>query len=126
MKSRMLFVCFLAGIMVSGCDKKQQQTPPAGTSGTASNAATTGNPITAPMDYLGALGKAEELAIKQTDLASVRQAVQQFNAGEGHYPKDINEMVNEHYLGRIPQLPPGFELQYNSTNGDVKVVKKQK
>ena len=83
-----------------------------------------GNPVTAPLDYLSAVGKGEEIALKQINLAYVTQAIQQFNAGEGRLPKDINELMSEHYLGKLPALPPGYELRYDPADGTVRVARK--
>jgi hypothetical protein len=61
--------------------------------------------------------------VKQIDLAYVNQAIQQFQAGEGRLPKDLNEMVAMHYLGKIPDTPYGSKIVYDATSGTVKVVK---
>ena len=83
----------------------------------------TGNPVTAPVDYLGAVGQAQKYAIKQIDLAQINQAIMFFHEAEDRYPNDLNELVAKHYLGEIPQAPYGMKIVYNSTDGSVKVVK---
>jgi hypothetical protein len=82
-----------------------------------------GNPLTAPVDYLGAVGKAQQHAIKTVDVASITQAVQMFHAEHQRYPKDLNELVNEKFLGKIPDAPYGMKIDYDATTGQVKVVK---
>ncbi len=76
------------------------------------------------MDYLGAVVQAQQVATKKIDLAQVTHAIQEFNAGEGRYPKDLNEMVTEHYLGNVPPLPRGMQYNYDPTQGTISVVKK--
>ena len=112
---------------VAGCGKKE--TPPADTStnkAAAFNNAisnnSSGNPVTAPVDYLGAVAKAQQSSIKSIDTAYINQAVQQFQAMEGHLPKDLQELVTEKYLVRLPQVPHGMKLEYEAATGKVKVV----
>ena len=75
------------------------------------------------MGYLGAVVQAQKYSEKQIDLAYVNQAIQQFEAGEGRLPKDLNEMVAMHYLGKIPVAPYGYKIVYDATVGTIKVVK---
>ena len=82
----------------------------------------TGNPLTAPVDYLGAVMQAQKYAEKQIDLASVNQAIQAFNAGEGRFPKDLQEMI-PNYLAKIPEAPYGYKIVYDANAGTVQVVK---
>ena len=112
---------------VAGCGKKE--TPPADNStnkaGAFNNAISnnsSGNPVTAPVDYLGAVAKAQQSSIKSIDTAYINQAVQQFQAMEGHLPKDLQELVTEKYLVRLPQVPHGMKLEYEAATGKVKVV----
>ena len=82
----------VAVLFVAGCGKKD-----AAPSATATDSApSSGNPLTAPVDYLGAVSKAQKTAVKVLDVSSVNKAIQEFNAGEGRYPKDLNELVKEH------------------------------
>lgn len=103
----------MAGFLFAGCKK--------GPDAAGSTNASSGNPITAPVDYLGAVGKAQRSATKVIDTVGIKQAVGQFFAVEGRYPKDLNELVTEKYLPSVPKPPPGAKLVYNPTNGDVKV-----
>jgi hypothetical protein len=113
---------FLAGCGDNNSKKTAQATnAPAGSTNASPNY-NTGNPLTAPVDYLGAVVQAQKYAEKQIDLAYVNQAIQTFNAGEGRYPKDLQEMV-PNYLGKIPQAPYGYKIVYDANAGTVKVVK---
>jgi hypothetical protein len=81
------------------------------------------NPVTAPVDYVGAAVKQQQSAIKTVDTAALNQAVQLFNVQEGRYPKDINELVEKKYIGKLPNTPVGMKLSYDATAGKVSVVK---
>lgn len=82
-----------------------------------------GNPLTAPVDYLGAVNQARKTSLKVIDQASITKAIQQFNALEGRYPKDLNELARENYIGAVPQPPAGSRFSYNPANGEFKVVR---
>ncbi|MEI2731105.1 MAG: hypothetical protein V9G08_03700 [Dermatophilaceae bacterium] len=81
-----------------------------------------GNPLTAPVDYLGAVGAAQRQAAKTVDLTSLTQAVQAFQAGEERLPKSLQELVTEGYLPRLPAPPKGMQWAYQPQSGQVRVV----
>jgi len=81
------------------------------------------NVVDAPLNYVGAVVQAQKYSEKQIDLAYVNQAIQQFQAGEGRLPKDLKELVDMHYLGKIPEAPFGYKIVYDATAGTIKVVK---
>jgi hypothetical protein len=114
MKLCALFL-LLAGFFV-GCGQKESA-PPATTN------ASSGNPLTAPVDYLGAIGKAKQSADKTVSGASFAQAINLFSAQEGRFPKDLNELVPA-YLPSIPPAPTGTKYHYDPKTGVVKVVPK--
>jgi hypothetical protein len=88
------------------------------------NAATSGGSVlTAPVDYLGAMGNAQQSAVKTIDTASLKQAIQMFQVDKGRLPKELNELVQEKYLPRIPETPSGTRLDYDPNTGEIKVVK---
>ena len=80
-----------AGFLLVGCgessDKPAQPT----------NAAAGSSPLSAPADYVGALGKAKQTAVKTVDTVSLNQAIQMFSVENGRNPKDLNELVEENY-----------------------------
>jgi hypothetical protein len=86
------------------------------------NAPAGGSVLTAPVDYLGAIGNAKQKAVKTVDVTSLTQAVQLFNVSEGRLPKDLNELVATQYLTKIPEAPYGQKIVYNPANGQVTVV----
>ena len=46
-----------------------------------------------------------------------------FNVEHGRNPKDLNELVEEKLIPRIPDVPRGMKLDYDAAAGKVKVVK---
>lgn len=110
----------VSALLLTACDSKSSS------SGAATNTNTTASssPLTAPVDYLGALGKSKEIAVKTTDIASLTRAIQMFNEGEGRNPATLNELVTEKYLPRLPDPPYGMKFTYEASSGVVKVVKK--
>jgi hypothetical protein len=107
-----------AGLLLAGCSGGSDQSAK-GTNSTASGS----SPASAPADYLGALGKAQQSAVKTTDVASLTQALQAYSVDKGHFPKDLNELVQEKYISRIPAPPTGSKFVYDSASGTVKVAK---
>lgn len=81
------------------------------------------SPLSAPADYLGALGKAQQTAVKTVDTTSLNQAIQLFNVDNGRNPKDLNELVEQKFIAKIPDAPYGMKLEYDAAAGKVKVVK---
>ena len=79
--------------------------------------------VSAPTDYLSAAAKAKQNAEKTIDVTALNSALEQFNVGEGRYPKDLNELVSKKYISTIPTPPFGSKLQYDANSGTVKIVK---
>jgi hypothetical protein len=113
-----LSLLLLGGLALSGCGKKEEKSAASFTNNSS------GNPLTAPVDYLGAVAKAKKASEKTIDTVYLNQAIQQFNAAEGRYPKDLNELVAEKYLTKIPEAPYGMKIVYDAASGQVKVVTK--
>jgi hypothetical protein len=116
--SQLASVGALALMIFAGCDKK----PPAPVAST-NTASSASSPLTAPVDYLGALAKGQQQAVKTVDTASLDRAIQMFSVDEGRYPKDLNELVQGKYMARIPEPPYGMKLVYDPNTGAVRVVK---
>ena len=106
----------LAFCLLAGCSDKNS----------ANTAATTNAPGTsalhAPADYAAGLANAQKKAVMTTDMVSITQAIQAFNAGEGRFPKDLNELVTSKYLPRLPEAPTGAKFDYDPNTGAVKLV----
>ncbi len=119
---RVLFLIpVAAGLsLMTGCGNSPGSTSSAATNDANTNFAS-GNPITAVPDYIGAVGNAQKYAVKQIDLSYLHEAIEQFSAAEGHYPKDLNELV-PNYIGKVPAAPYGSKIDYDPNTGTVKVV----
>jgi hypothetical protein len=110
--------CFVVLTAATGCgDSSNKSAQPTNT------ATSGGSALTAPVDYLGAMGKAQQSAVKTIDTASLKQAIQMFQVDKGRLPKELNELVQEKYLPRIPETPFGTRLDYDPNTGEIKVVK---
>ena len=108
----------LAGaLVVVGCGKEQTSAPPPAPATPAPNTVAAGGG-----GYLGSLVRGQQVAVKGIDTASLNQEVQLFNAQEGRLPKDLNELVTMHYLGKLPDAPAGMKLNYDPVQGKVTVV----
>jgi hypothetical protein len=113
MKATMLMLA-AAGLCLAGCGDDSKATKAV---------AAVSNTVTAPVDYLGALGAAKQRSEKTLDIVQVNQAVMYFHEAEDRYPNDLNELVAKHYLGEIPKAPYGMKLVYDPATGTVQVVK---
>ena len=112
MKFFLLFPLALA-LVVAGCGDSKPAAPASGA----------GSPITAPVDYLGALNKAKKSAEKTVDLTVITTAVKAFKEEEGRFPLDLTELMKHDFLRSIPPAPYGMKIVYNPTTGEVAVVK---
>ncbi|MEY2633700.1 MAG: hypothetical protein RIR00_2354 [Pseudomonadota bacterium] len=54
--------------------------------------------------YFGSVDRARETTLRQ-DLKVMRQAIDQFQADLGRYPKTLDELVSRRYLAGIPLDP---------------------
>ena len=120
-------VLIAAGLLLAGCgdnnpSKQAQTTNSTATSTNTTVNYNTGNPLTAPVDYLGAVAQAQKYAVKTIDVSYLNQAIQLFNEQEGRLPKDLKELV-PNYVGKLPTPPYGTKLVYDAGSGTVKVVK---
>ena len=100
---------------LDGCSKKAA--PPVSGSGASGN-----SPLTAPLDYLAAQGRAKQYSTKVISTAQLESAIQQFYAMEERYPTGFDEMVQQHYLGAMPAAPRGKRFTYNPQNGQLGLV----
>lgn len=108
----------MAGLLFCACGKRQS-------SSSATNASSSGNPITAPVDYLGAAAKAKRAAEKTVDTVSINQALSLFHVQEGRFPKTLNELVSKRYLSSVPAPPSGMKYDYNPQTGQARLIPAQ-
>src|SRR6476660_6477392 len=73
--------------------------------GASATNTSSGNPLNAPADYLRAVGKAQQSAVKTVDTSSLNQAIQLFNVEKGRNPKDLDELVQQKFIPQIPAAP---------------------
>jgi len=118
----------LGGALVGGCgqstDTSTSSTPAAAAApaSTTTNAPSGGSVATAPVDYLQTITRQEQAAMKTADVSKLNEDTQLFNAQEGRYPKDLNELVEKKYIARLPDLPPGMKFAYDAQKGTVTIV----
>lgn len=117
---RIVLLTIIGSLGWAGCSKKQENQPAA----TNPPATSSGSPLTAPLDYVGAVGKAQQSATKVTSTVGIQQAITMFYTEEGRYPKNLNELVGGNYLPKLPDPPSGMKYDYNPTNGQLRVVPK--
>ena len=89
------------------------------------NENSSGNPATAPVDYLGAVNKGRKKAIVDAGLMQVNSAINQFKATNPQPPASLQELINEGLLAELPAVPNGMKWQYNPQTGVALVVRVQ-
>src|SRR5208282_2861141 len=115
-----LLVWVAAAALLTGCGDKNSGKAAPSTNSTAVSTNRIGF-VTAPVDYLGAVVQADKSMTKTIDVSYLNEAVQQFNVQEGHYPKDLQELV-PNYVAKLPTPPYGYKLEYDADRATVKVV----
>lgn len=103
----------VACLAVAGCKQKEEAKP-------AGDSTSSGNPLTAPADYVGALGKAQKSAQKTLGVAGIDQALKTFFAEEGRYPKTLDELKAKGVS--VPAPPAGMKWDYDPNTGVAKLV----
>jgi hypothetical protein len=104
----------IACLFLAGCGKD------GGDTGKPTNE--TSSVITAPVDYLGAVGRAQQASIKSIDLSTLKHAIQMFQVEQDRFPKDLNELAQMKYIGEVPKAPHGQKIVYDASTGSVNVV----
>ena len=89
------------------------------------NENSSGNPVTAPVDYLGAVNKGRKKAIGEVGLMQVNSALNTFQASNSRPAKSLQELISEGYLGALPDLPAGMIWHYNTETGKASIVRAQ-
>jgi hypothetical protein len=117
MKTCRGLIVVAAALVLCGCGKEENAPPPA----PAPVAAPASSPG-ASGGYLGALVNGQQKAVKTIDVTSLNEELQLFNAQEGRYPKDLDELVTQHYLGQLPAPPAGMTFVYDAAQGKVSVA----
>jgi hypothetical protein len=109
-------VCALT-FLIAGCGDNSKP------AASATNATASGtSPLNAPADYLRGLASGKQSAVKTVDTTSLDKAIQMYGVDHGRNPKDLNELVQQKYIPKIPEPPYGMKFDYDAENGTVKVV----
>jgi hypothetical protein len=111
---------FLSGIV--GCGGESTSSTPQSYNAAISNNSS-GNPLSAPVDYLGAVAKGKQSAVNSIDISQLKPAIQNFQITEDRFPASLDELVSKGYLRQIPAAPYGMKLQYDPKTGTVSMVK---
>jgi hypothetical protein len=105
-----------AVVLLTGCGEKASKKTTQ-----AINAVS--NVVDAPLNYVGAVVNAKNHAENVIDVSYINQDIQMFNASEGRYPKDLQELI-PNYLGKMPEVPYGYKLVYDTNTYTVRAVPK--
>lgn len=101
MKTPFFITCAAAAaFMLTGCGGSSSSTP-----------ANNSSPVVQPEIY----------AQNKVDVATLNQAVQQYNAAEGHYPAQLSDLTPT-YIAKILDAPQGYKINYDATSGTVTLV----
>ena len=121
MKTNWIFALAVSFALVAcgEAPKKDKNTKANNKSESDETASEGDNPLLAPVNYVGALGKAKNVSEKKINLANIQNAINQFNAVEGRYPKSLGELVKEGYYAKLPAPTRGKRYLYNSKTGQV-------
>jgi hypothetical protein len=117
---KFLLLPLVAGLFLTGCGDDSSKKTASATNAPAKY--DTGNPVTAVPDYVGAVVQAKNHAEKVIDVSYINEDIQMFNASEGRYPKDLQELI-PNYLGKMPAVPYGYKLVYDANTHTAQVVK---
>lgn len=118
----------IIGLILSSCSGRQEKETQAPEKPSTAETSSTesGNPLTAPVDYLGAVANAKNRMESKLAISSLTQAIQLFKAQEGRLPASLDELVSKQYVRALPQLPRNLKYQYDPNTGQVDLVAKAK
>lgn len=118
MKATSALALITAAWLFAGCGDSSSST------GTPAKSDSSGNPATAPVDYLNSAANAQKRAVKTIDTAAINKALETFYVQEGRFPKDLFELVEKGFMKAIPEPPVGMKLNYDTNSGIVIIDKK--
>ena len=107
----------LVAAMLSACKK------PEGKPAATNDSVMSGTPAMAPLDYLAAQAKAKKFAERSITTSELTSAIQKFNAMEDRYPRDLGELVQQHYLQAPPVAPRAMAFASNPQTGEIRIVR---
>jgi hypothetical protein len=115
MKITLMLLLPVAILLGAGCGSSDDSKSPSETS------TSSGNPVTAPVDYLGVVAKGQQSANKLASTVGLRQAIQLFQVQEGRLPKNLQELV-PNYIPRLPAAPANMKFDFDSSTGELKLA----
>jgi hypothetical protein len=83
------------------------------------------NPLTAPVDYLDAVSKAKSSTEATLAKTQIRQAIQTFQAENGKFPMNLDELIEDGYLRALPKAPYHTRFAYDKASGTIDIVADQ-
>lgn len=108
----------MALVLATGCGPSDNSSQSASTTATNRNMTNDG----AFGQYVGGLAQAKQNAGKTVDVASLTRTIDQFYVDKSRYPTDLNELVTEKYITKVPDAPYGMKIDYDPATGKVQVV----
>ena len=115
MKTALMLLLPMAALLMAGCGSSDDSATP------SESSTSSGNPVTAPVDYLGAVAKGQQSANKLASTVGLRQAIQLFQVQEGRLPKNLDELV-PNYIPKLPAAPTNMKFDFNPSTGELKLV----
>ena len=109
-------------LVLAACGKSEETATTEVDQTQTEESASSGNPLTAPVDYLGAVNTANKMANKTLELSQVNKALQEYRILEGRNPASLSVLVQEGLLAKEPTAPYGMEVTYNPQTGQVAIV----
>ncbi len=111
-----IFYVIALGLLTSACGDQPEPDL---------NENSSGNPATAPVDYLGAVNKGRNRAIINAGLMQVNSALNQYKATSSKPADSLQQLITEGLLAELPAVPNGMKWNYNSETGVASVVPAQ-
>lgn len=103
--------------IVSGCgpNREEESTPDTPES---SEESASSNP---EVGYLGAVANAKKSMEGTLGVSQLQDAIRAFKVERERFPQDLEEVISNGYLVKLPKAPNGMVYQYDPTTGAVTV-----
>jgi hypothetical protein len=118
LRHRFAALILLLALAGTGCGVKKEPSSDEEANGGSGMA----DAVSAPLDYLGAQGRALKSAERMVSVMELAPVIQQFQALEDRFPSSLEELVQTGYLRAIPEPPPGQRFFYDARNGQLHLI----